>query len=256
MDESLNTRLEGAGLERGLLEALRDLLEQFERLKPEMTYLFQRRLPYLLDSLVDEVIDPRGSILWWEMTLYLLEMEARRLDHNGQPLVRAVEALLPLLRQHLGQAGPVHLEAVTGDTFLGTCLLSETLQEPQSHMVAPNVYSLAQAHFNPNARFWAIHAGQTPVGFMMIVDDDQTPEYFLWRFMIGTPYQGRDYGRQAIERLVEYLRSRPGAVELTTSCSQGEGSPEGFYRRLGFEPTGEFYDDEMVLKLMLPREVR
>ncbi len=29
---------------------------------------------------------------------------------------------------------------------------------------------------------------------MMMVDDAETPEYFLWRFMIAEPHQGRgDY---------------------------------------------------------------
>jgi hypothetical protein len=32
---------------------------------------------------------------------------------------------------------------------------------------------------------------------------------------------------------------------------QGEGSPEGFYRRLGFELTGEMDEGEAVMKLPL-----
>lgn len=250
----MRKKIEEADLEIGMKAALLNLLAQFDQVKVHISFPMQRRLPYMLEYLVDEIIDPENAILWWEMILDLMGKEARRLDGAGQPLQDAIHEITPLLKAQFGEAGEVQLQAVTGDTFLGICLLSDTLVEPQSHMVATNVYSMAQAHFNPHARFWAIHAGRTPVGFMMIVDDDQTPEYFLWRFMIGAPYQGREYGRQAIERLVEYLQTRPGAKELGVSCGQGEGSPEGFYRRLGFEPTGEFYDDEMVLKLALTRE--
>jgi diamine N-acetyltransferase len=38
---------------------------------------------------------------------------------------------------------------------------------------------------------------------------------------------------------------------LFTSCGVGEGSPEGFYRKLGFTPTGEMYDDEIEMMLKL-----
>lgn len=38
---------------------------------------------------------------------------------------------------------------------------------------------------------------------------------------------------------------------MYTSCDQGEASPEGFYRRLGFVPTGEMYEDEIELKLKI-----
>jgi diamine N-acetyltransferase len=85
----------------------------------------------------------------------------------------------------------------------------------------------------------------------MIVDNDKDEEYFLWRFMIAETYHGRGYGRQAIERLVEYVKTRPGAKELLVSCGQGEGSPEGFYLKCGFEHTGEKLGHEVVLRLAL-----
>ena len=40
-----------------------------------------------------------------------------------------------------------------------------------------------------------------------------------------------------------------GIPLLYTSCGQGEGSPEGFYRKLGFTPTGDHYGDEIELVL-------
>jgi len=40
-----------------------------------------------------------------------------------------------------------------------------------------------------------------------------------------------------------------GIPGLYISCGQGEGSPEGFYRHLGFTPTGDTYGDEIELGL-------
>jgi len=208
-----------------------------------------RRLTHLLNHLADEVCDPATPVHWWELTLFLLDEAASLVDDGGQVVAQLVAHLRPQLAEFIGPFGPVTLEKITDDTVLGICWLSDTLRPPQSNVVAPNVFSLAQAHFNEYAWFRAIYAGKAPVGFMMIVDDDKTPEYFLWRFMIASMFQGRGYGKQAIERLVDYVRTRPGAKELGVSCDEGDGSPEGFYRRLGFVRTGEMLDDEVVLKL-------
>jgi len=142
----------------------------------------------------------------------------------------------------------VSFREITAETVDEILTLSKTLAPPQSHMVAPNAVSIAQAHFCPTAWFRAIYADETPVGFIMLNDEPEKPEYFLWRFMIAAPYQKFGYGRRAIELLVDYVKTRPGATELLVSCGEGEGSPEGFYEKMGFRRTGEMEEDEVVLK--------
>ena len=151
----------------------------------------------------------------------------------------------------LDRTAQVSLREITAETVRQICKLSDTLSPAQQRMVAPNGQSIAQAHFEPKAWFRAIYADETPVGFIMLYDDPDEPEYFLWRFMLAGPYQRLGFGRQAIALLLDYIRTRPGARELLTSCGEGEGSPEGFYTRLGFQRTGEMLDDEVVLVLPL-----
>jgi diamine N-acetyltransferase len=155
------------------------------------------------------------------------------------------------MRERMGPYDEVTLREITEQTVRGICLLSDTLTEPQKYYVAPNAISLAQAHFSPYAWFRAIYAGPAPVGFMMLYDNPDEPEYFLWRLMIAEPYQGRGYGRQAIERLIEYVKTRPGARELLVSYHEGEKAPAGFYHKLGFEPTGDVIEGEIVARLSL-----
>lgn len=145
----------------------------------------------------------------------------------------------------------VSLREITEETVVEICRLSDTLTEPQDHMVAPNALSIAQAHFSQYAWFRAIYADETPVGFIMLSDDPDEQEYFLWRLMVAKPHQGKGFGRRAVELLIEHVKTRPGAKELLTSCGQGEGSPEGFYRRLGFKRNGKIIGDEVVLSLGL-----
>ena len=51
--------------------------------------------------------------------------------------------------------------------------------------------------------------------------------------------------------LADHVRNLPGATHLVTSRVPGPGSPEGFYLGLGFEPTGEVDDGEVVGRLEL-----
>jgi diamine N-acetyltransferase len=145
----------------------------------------------------------------------------------------------------------VSLREITGETVLAICRLSDTLSEPQKRMVAPNAISIAQAHFSQHAWFRAIYADEEPVGFIMLYDNPDEPTYFLWRLMIAAPHQRKGYGRKAIEHLIEYVRTRPVATELLVSCGEGEDSPEGFYRSLGFRRNGRMEGHEVVLSLTL-----
>ena len=129
----------------------------------------------------------------------------------------------------------------------------------QSQFVDGVADSMAEAAAKPDACPWfrAIYAGQTPVGFVMITDGCPSghPEfewpYYLWRLLIDAGHQRLGYGSAALDLVVEYLRGRPGAVELVTSAVPGEGSPMSFYERSGFHPTGGMLDREHVYALPL-----
>ena len=147
------------------------------------------------------------------------------------------------------QNNRVSLREITGDTVRTICNLK--VSESQQQFVAPNAVSIAQAYFADSAWFRAIYAGDTPVGFAMIDDKPQKPEYFLWRFMIDERYQRMGFGKKAMELLIAHVRTRPDATEFLTSVVQAEGGPQPFYEKLGFVLTGEFDDDEAVMLLAL-----
>ena len=119
--------------------------------------------------------------------------------------------------------------------------------------------SLREAAAKPHCRPWyrAVYAGAEPVGFVMLADGvpPGTAEipwrYYLWRMLIDARFQGRGYGRAALDLVVDHVRTRPSAATLVTSIVAGEGSPLGFYLRYGFRATGEVFDHEQVLQLQL-----
>lgn len=143
----------------------------------------------------------------------------------------------------------VSLREITKDTV--RTVIGLKVAAGQEHFVAPNAFSIAEAHFSDIAWFRAIYAGETPVGFIMLADDPSKPEYFLWRLMIDARQQGKGYGRRAVEQLIDYVKTRPSATELLVSYVPGDGSPRDFYMKLGFQETGRVEDDEIVLRLPL-----
>jgi diamine N-acetyltransferase len=149
-----------------------------------------------------------------------------------------------------GRDAEVALREITRETV--RAILRLDVAETQRGFVAPNAVSIAQAYFQrEEAWFRAIYAGETPVGFLMLYDDPEKPEYFLWRFMIDARYQGMGFGRRALHLLIEHVKTRPGAKELGVSCVPGTGGPCPFYEKIGFVYTGEEDHGELVMKLAL-----
>ena len=251
MNQEVLEMIVRAEVAAGLQAALTDAATALAGLAPALNHAAQRRGGRLFKQVVTEATDRTVDTYWWEAWLEYLARHIVPADASGAPARAALQRLARELAASLPREDLVSLREITEETVGGICLLSDLLSEPRKYFVAPNAISLAQAHFNKYAWFRAIYAGRAPVGFMMIVDDPDTPEYFLWRFMVAEPYQGRGYGRQAIALLVDYVRTRPGCRELGVSCGLGEGSPQAFYEKQGFVSTGKVIDDELVLTMAL-----
>jgi diamine N-acetyltransferase len=142
----------------------------------------------------------------------------------------------------------VTLREITAETVRSVTKLAVSAE--QQGYVAPNAVSIAEAYFEPKAWFRAVAAGEELVGFAMVYRDAQIGEFYVWRFMIDERYQGRGYGRQAMELLAEEARS-DGAAAVTLSVVPGDHSALAFYTRLGFEETGKVHEGEVELRLPL-----
>jgi diamine N-acetyltransferase len=67
--------------------------------------------------------------------------------------------------------------------------------------------------------------------------------------LIDQRYQRRGYGAATLDLIVEYFQGS-GVGVIWTSCGEGDGSPLGFYERVGFEQTGDrVFDNEILLRL-------
>ena len=147
----------------------------------------------------------------------------------------------------------LRLESVTQENVRAACQL--VLRPEQEDLVAPVAWSLADAYTMPGIA-WPrlLYDGGQLVGFIMaaFAVEHESPLFhsYLWRLAIGAEHQGKGYGRFAVGELCHEARRR-GHHRLTVSYHAGEHGPEGFYRRLGFHPTGEYNEGETVAERIL-----
>jgi len=254
---------------RGIFQTTgNSLYEDIEAaLGPDSEWVLLRRIAYGIENAYGRAPGVRDQI---DAGLRLYVLTAQMVDDALQPAHRTlVRRTVERIEQALYAPPPlqardadvpnvspdaeVTLREITPETLGAVCDLSDSLSLAHQRMVEPNAMSIAEAYFEPRAWFRAIYAGEEPVGFLMLYDgplkeDDHPGSRFLWRLMVAAPYQGQGIGRQAMGLVVERLRSE-GASELLASCFPGEGSPEGFYRRVGFERDGRMYGNEVGLRL-------
>jgi diamine N-acetyltransferase len=149
----------------------------------------------------------------------------------------------------------VSLREITADTVRAVMKLAVT--PDQNRFVAPNAWSLGQALFAPEAWYRAIYLDSEPVGFVMLSDESllnpmpASPKVMVWRLMVDAKHQHQGIGRAALRLVIDHVKQTGLFKTLSISYVPGEGGPEGLYRSMGFKPTGEIDDGEVVMALWL-----
>ncbi len=159
--------------------------------------------------------------------------------HFAKRLVDAIAA------PTIAADAPIELRPITEENVRGVVALDVGVH--QKSFVAPNAVSLAQAYVSTMVWTRAVYAAEEPVGFVMLSDDHEQPRYYLRRFMIDHRYQGRGFGKAAMELVEDYVRSRPGGDRLFLSHVPAPGGPGDFYAACGYENTGREHGGELEM---------
>ena len=139
-------------------------------------------------------------------------------------------------------------------------LIRLKVREDQTHFVASNVYSIAEAQFGDDYEgHWDLHPfgiyndTNTPVGFLMYGYNFEYPEYqaFIIRLMVDEKHQGRGYGRFGMEKMLEIFRADDRVQAVGISYEPENEGARKLYASLGFEETGEMLAGETVAVLRL-----
>ena len=146
----------------------------------------------------------------------------------------------------------VELRAITEENFLDAFALE--LAPGQEKFVSHPIRSLAQAYvYRDQCQPFGIYTEGKMVGYVMVIYDYDVPEYDIWHMMIRREEQGHGYGGEALDRVIEYIKTKPfgdcGRIALT--CNKDNSTARRLYESRGFSASGHEDEDEIELVLMI-----
>lgn len=158
----------------------------------------------------------------------------------------------------------IHLEKVTADNIWKIVKLD--VNATQKNFVASNTESILEAYTTITsggvALPFGIYEDDCLVGFVMFgygtVDGEDDPavaegNYCIWRLMISSEYQGKGYGKKAMQAALDYIRTFPcGKAEYCWLSYEPENEvAKKLYASFGFMENGEKSGEEIVAVLKL-----
>ena len=144
------------------------------------------------------------------------------------------------------------LRIITEENFIDAFNLK--LAPGQERFVSHPIRSLAQAYvYREQCQPFGIYADGKMIGYVMVVYDYEIPEYDIWHMMIDESEQGNGYGREAMDRVIEYIRTKPfgDSDRVALTCHRDNFTAKKLYMSKGFTETGVQYEEEVELALMV-----
>ena len=146
----------------------------------------------------------------------------------------------------------ISLRKITEENFIDAFNLK--LAPGQEDYVSHPIRSLAQAYvYREQCQPFGIYDGDTMVGYVMVIYDYDIPEYDIWHMMIDEANQGRGYGSDALDRVLDFIKEKPfgSSDRVTLTCSKDNIRALDLYKSKGFTETGVMYEEEIELSLMI-----
>lgn len=143
----------------------------------------------------------------------------------------------------------VSLRGITADNYAAVCDMD--VADHQQDYVACNMWSLVESHYNEGYTCRAIYQDETPVGFIMWVQENEN-KVSIWRFMIDQYQQGKGIGRLALQLALAEIKDSPW-LEIIEICYNPNNPVAGdFYASFGFVEVGmDDYGDDMLAVIRL-----
>ena len=151
----------------------------------------------------------------------------------------------------------VELREISEDNFLDAFHLK--LAQGQERFVSHPIRSLAQAYvYRDQCQPFGIYLDGKMIGYVMVIYDYDVPEYDIWHMMIDESMQGRGFGGAALDRVIDYIRTKPfgGSGRVALTCSKDNLAARKLYESRGFSATGVEDEDEIELVLSAEKQNR
>lgn len=148
----------------------------------------------------------------------------------------------------------IYLKDIDGYNWLKVIML--TTNKGGNHnifeeFVASNALSIAQSKIEEGWIIKGICNNDEIIGFTMYGYCQKTKFYELCRFMIDYRYQGKGYGKEALQIIIEEMKKIEGCKDIYLSIDEKNVIAKRLYEKIGFKNTGRFIDGEVLYALPL-----
>lgn len=125
------------------------------------------------------------------------------------------------------------------------------VKDEQEKFITNPIKCLAKAYVYREFVYpFAIYNDDLVIGFVMIRFNKEFNNYFIWQFMIDEKYQGKGYGKQAMKRVLEWIKSDGKSNEVVTTYIEGDDIAKNLYTTLGFKEFQNFDGEvDMILNV-------
>ena len=125
------------------------------------------------------------------------------------------------------------------------------VREDQKRFVSEPNRILARAYAYRDLRSQArlILDDDAPVGMLMYHDGAEARQYVFSQLLIDRRYQRRGFGIQAARLALDEMRADGRFQKVCLCYVEGDEPARMLYEKLGFRPTGEADEDEIVMVL-------
>ena len=151
----------------------------------------------------------------------------------------------------------MQLQPVTEQNW--KALIKLKVSDDQTHFVASNLYSIAEAQFGfEDEGHWKFYpfgayVGDVPVGFVMYACNFAHSRFqvFVVRLMVDQQFQGKGYGREIMKQILKDFEANDQIKNIGISYEPENEPARKLYASLGFVEPGELLDGETLAVLKL-----
>jgi diamine N-acetyltransferase len=136
----------------------------------------------------------------------------------------------------------LRLQPVSKENWRAVAQLKVTAQ--QAAFVAEPSYYLALCCYEAIWHPLAVILGEEVIGFCMWGIDPADQSCWLGGVLIDQRFQGRGYGRRAIQAALAMLAEQNGCNAFALSYNPSNDVAKRLYQSLGFRETGELEEEE------------
>lgn len=151
----------------------------------------------------------------------------------------------------------IHFSTITPNNW--RIFNSLKVKEEQEKFVASNLKILARAFAfrDYNSHVHAIYNGDIPIGLLMQREYEEDNKIFcvLDQFMIAEQYQGKGFGKIAIQLWLSMLKNEDKYDSIILCYKENDEPARNLYLDMGFYHTGEVDEDEIIMRYDLKYKV-